>query len=242
MGGSICMARTDERFDFLKPAMPPDTCAGSHRATVRVRARDRAGVRARARDEAGVGQCSGMVPRVTVALVWNAVSEMLHLVLFHELLMVITPETLRRGFMPPCRPATSGSSSRGDGAPIRLSPDVLLELRRMESRLLIAGAPTAAAVVALLALPKSAARASSGGAGGAGSRDSSRKRDSILISAGEQARVHRCAVSVSQSVSTYYLHLVIVERTARSSSCRSLAAHGGRPGRAALLQPVSAGA
>ena len=232
------MARTDERFDFLKPAMPPDTCAGSHRATVRVRARDRAGVRARARDEAGVGQCAGMVPRVTVALVWNAVSEMLHLVLFHELLMVITPETLRRGFMPPCRPATSGSSSRGDGAPIRLSPDVLLELRRMESRLLIAGAPTAAAVVALLALPKSAARASSGGAGGAGSRDSSRMRDSILISAGEQARVHRKGLSTY----SYYLHLVIVERTARSSSCRSLAAHGGRPGRAALLQPVSAGA
>ena len=27
MGGFICMARTDERLDFLKPAMPPDTCA-----------------------------------------------------------------------------------------------------------------------------------------------------------------------------------------------------------------------
>ena len=141
--------------------------------------RDRVGAWAGARGEAGVGQCSGTVPRVTCALVWKAVSEMLHLVLFHELLMVITPETLRRGFMPPCRPATSGSSSRGDGAPIRLSPDMLLELRaRMESRLLIAGAPAVAA--ALLALPKSAARASSGEAGGAGSRASSRKRDSMI--------------------------------------------------------------
>ena len=134
------MAKTDERFDFLKPTVPP----------------------------------------VTVPFVLNAVSAMLHLVLFHELLIVITPETLRRGFMPPCRTPTIGSSSRADGAPTWLSPAMLLELRaRVESRPLSAGAPAAAAGVALLALPKLTlpTRASSGDALGAGSRGSSRKRE-----------------------------------------------------------------
>lgn len=179
MGGFICMARNRRALGLLEARHAARHLRRVSRAKVRVWLRDRVGAWAGARGEAGVGQCSGTVPRLTCALVWKAVSEMLHLVLFHELLMVITPETLRRGFMPPCRPATSGSSSRGDGAPIRLSPDMLLELRaRMESRLLIAGAPAVAA--ALLALPKSAARASSGEAGGAGSRASSRKRDSMI--------------------------------------------------------------
>ena len=240
MGGFICMARNRRALGLLEARHAARHLRRVSRAKVRVWLRDRVGAWAGARGEAGVGQCSGTVPRVTCALVWKAVSEMLHLVLFHELLMVITPETLRRGFMPPCRPATSGSSSRGDGAPIRLSPDMLLELRaRMESRLLIAGAPAVAA--ALLALPKSAARASSGEAGGAGSRASSRKRDS-MISACREGGHGREQISQQLRVAASTLTTYIAA-TAKARAPRSLAvAHGGRPGRAALIQPVSAGA